>query len=47
MGSPCLKSLAGASELVQQRLKPQLVSLVDNDEEHLVMLGPGLPRRLQ
>ena len=34
------------AELVQQLLEPQLVDLVDDDEQHLVVLGrPGLLRR--
>ena len=34
-------------ELVQQLLEPELVDLVDDDEEHLVVLGPVGQRRLQ
>src|SRR3984957_16328146 len=35
-------------QLVQQLLEPQLVDLVDDDEQHLVVLGrPGLLRREQ
>jgi diguanylate cyclase (GGDEF)-like protein len=36
------------AQLVQQLLEPQLVDLVDDDEQHLVVLGrPGLLRREQ
>ena len=34
-------------EFVQQLLEPQLVHLVDDDEQHLVMFGPGGTRLLQ
>ena len=36
-----------AIELVQQLLEPQLVHLMNDDEEHLVVLGTGRPRLLQ
>ena len=34
-------------ELVQYLLEPELVDLMDDDEEHLVMLGPARKRALQ
>ncbi len=34
-------------ELVQHLLEPQLVDLVNDDEEHLVMFGSLRPRALQ
>ena len=33
--------------LVEELLEPELVDLVDDDEEHLVMLGPVAERLLQ
>jgi hypothetical protein len=32
-------------ELVQELLEPELVDLVDDDEQHLVVLGSGSERR--
>ena len=40
-GSSPVEQLRDAIELVQQLLEPQLVDLVDDDEEHLVVLGPS------
>ena len=35
---PVLEQLLGAAELVEELLEPQLVDLVDDDEQHLVVL---------
>ena len=40
-------SCADAIELVQQLLEPELVDLVNDDEQHLVVLGPVRARLLQ
>ena len=36
---PALRSLPHAIDLVEELLEPQLVDLVDDDEQHLVVLG--------
>ena len=41
------QQLRDAIELVQQLLEPELVDLVDDDEEQLVVFGPVGPRLLQ
>ena len=41
------EQLDDAIELVQQLLEPELVHLVDDDEQHLVVLGPRRARLLQ
>ena len=45
--SSASSSAHDAIELVQQLLEPQLVDLVNDDEEHLVVLGPLGARLLQ
>ena len=47
MRSSWSSSAHHAIELVQQLLEPQLVDLVNDDEEHLVVLGPVGTRLLQ
>ena len=46
-GSSPVSSSEHAVELVQQLLEPQLVHLVDDDEEHLVVLGARGSRLLE
>ena len=41
------QQLTHTIELVQQLLEPQLVDLVNDDEEELVVFGPGGARLLQ
>ena len=45
--SPAVKSPLHLVDLVQHQLEPEFVHLVDDDEEHLVVLGRLGPRLLQ
>ena len=47
MGLVAAQQLLDTIELVQQLLEPQLVDLMDDDEQQLVVLGTVGPRLLQ